>query len=77
MRLSSLMIAQIILKMNEPTRYELLQAMASRKKDMETIDNFVSQLEEKIKRLKEKREELKSLNYLDDILLKELYNGTD
>ena len=71
------MIAQTVSTMNEPTRYELLQAMASRKKDMETIDNFVSQLEEKIKRLKEKREELKSLNFLDDILLKELYNGTD
>lgn len=63
--------------MNEPTRYELLQTMASRRKEMEAIDNVVVQMEEKIKQLRDKREELKSLNFLDNILLKELYNGTD
>jgi ribosome-associated translation inhibitor RaiA len=63
--------------MNEPTKYELLQSMASRRREMEAIDNVVVQLEEKIKNLKEKREELKSLNFLDHVLLKELYNGTD
>jgi len=63
--------------MNEPTKYELLQAMASRRREMEAIDNVVVQMEEKVKQLKEKREELKSLNFLDHILLKELYNGTN
>jgi len=63
--------------MNEPTKYDILQAMASRRREMEDIGKLVENLEEKIKQLKEKREELKSLNYLDAILLKELYNGTD
>jgi hypothetical protein len=63
--------------MNDPSKYELLQAMASRRREMEDIGKLVENLEEKIKQLKEKREELKSLNFLDNILLKELYNGTD
>jgi len=63
--------------MNEPSKYELLQSMASRKKEMEDINKLVAQLEEKIKFLREKHEELKSLNFLDNILLKELYNGTN
>ena len=63
--------------MNDPSKYELLQAMASRRREMEDIGKLVENLEEKIKKLKEKREELKSLNFLDNILLKELYNGTD
>ena len=63
--------------MNEPTKYDLLEAMATRRREMEDIGILVTNLEEKIKQLKEKREELKSLNFLDNILLKELYNGTD
>ena len=76
MRPTSLKIALMSI-MNEPTKYDLLQAMASRRREMEEIGILVTNLEEKIKQLKEKREELKSLNYLDGILLKELYNGTD
>ena len=64
-------------KMTDPSKYEILQSMASRKKEMEDINKHISTLEEKIKSLREKHEELKSMNFLDAILLKELYNGTD
>jgi len=63
--------------MTDPSKYEILQSMASRKKEMEDINKHNSTLEEKIKSLREKHEELKSMNFLDAILLKELYNGTN
>lgn len=58
--------------MNEPSIYDIVSSMASRRKEMETIREAVEQLEIKIKQLNKKREELKSLNYLDAILLQEL-----
>jgi K+/H+ antiporter YhaU regulatory subunit KhtT len=63
--------------MNDPTKYEILQAMASRRKEMEDIGRIVGELTKKIEELKQRREDLKNLNFLDAILLKELYNGTD
>ncbi len=63
--------------MSDPSKYELMQSMASRKLEMESLWKTIVQLEEKIRDLKERREELKSLNFLDSILLKELYNGTN
>jgi len=63
--------------MSEITKYELLQSIASRKREMERIEENISQLEKKIKQLNKQREELKNLNFLDNILINELYNGTD
>lgn len=54
-----------------------MQSMASRRKEMENIRITIAQLEKKVEELNKRREELKSLNFLDNILLKELYNGTD
>lgn len=61
--------------MSDPTKYELIQSMDSRKREMENIETTIAQLEDKIKKLKKHKEELKGLNFLDSILLKELYNG--
>ena len=63
--------------MNEPTKDEILKSMSSRSKEMEDIDFSIKQLVKKIKQLSKRKDELKSLNILDEILLKELNNGTD
>lgn len=49
-----------------------MSSMASRKKEMEDIHIMVKQLLKKVKQLNQRHDELKSLNYLDEILLKEL-----
>lgn len=60
------------------TVYDVMASIASRKKEMEEIRIIVNQLLKKIKQLNQRHDELKSLNFLDDILLKELKsNGTD
>jgi hypothetical protein len=63
--------------MIEFSKYDLMSSMASRRKEMDVIDHIVYEMEHKIKKLKEHREELSSLNFLDNILLKELENGTN
>jgi len=63
--------------MSELSRYELLTSIATRRRQMETIEENITQLEKRITKLKEQKEELKTLNFLDEILIKELYNGID
>lgn len=63
--------------MSEITKYELLESIASRKGEIDRIAATISQLEKTIKQLTKQREELRNLNFLDEILLNELYNGTD
>lgn len=64
--------------MNEPSKYDVMSSMASRRKEIEEIAIIVQEFEKKIRKLNQRKEELKSLNYLDNILLKEMEtNGTD
>lgn len=55
-----------------PTKYDIMSSMASRKKEMEDIHILIKELLKKVKQLNHRHDELKSLNYLDEILLKEL-----
>jgi uncharacterized protein YoxC len=56
---------------------EVMTAIATRKKEMEVINHIIKELLTKVKHLTSRHDELKSLNHLDNILLKELQNGTD
>lgn len=58
--------------MNSPTIYEVTSSILSRKKEMEEINMIVKELLDKIKKLNQRHDELKNLNFLDAILLKEL-----
>jgi hypothetical protein len=58
-----------------PTIYDVTSSMASRRKEMEEIHDIVKELLHKIKKLNQRHDELKSLNFLDSILLKELQNN--
>jgi hypothetical protein len=63
---------------NTPTIDDVMSSIASRKREMETIHVIVKELLKKVKQLNQRHDELKSLNFLDDILLKELEtNGTE
>ena len=57
---------------NELSRYDIMSGMASRKKEIEDINTLVAELEKKIKSLLKKKEEVKSLYFLDQILLDSL-----
>ncbi len=63
---------------NTPTIYDVMSSIASRRREMEEIHVIIKELLNKVKQLNQRHDELKSLNFLDDILLKELTsNGTD
>jgi hypothetical protein len=63
---------------NTPTIDDVMSSIASCKREMETIHVIVKELLKKVKQLNQRHDELKSLNFLDDILLKELEtNGTE
>jgi archaellum component FlaC len=57
---------------NELSRYDIMSSMASRKKEIEDINTLVADLEKKIKQLLRQKEEVKSLYFLDQILLESL-----
>jgi hypothetical protein len=63
--------------MNNPTVYDVMSSIASRRKEIEEITLIVEEFEHKIKRLNQRKTELKNLNLLDTVLLKELQNGTN
>ena len=63
--------------MDNPSRYEIEQSMATRRAEMEAIGEIISQYERKIRHMQRRREELKALNFLDAILLKELNDNTE
>lgn len=58
--------------MNEPSKYDVMSSMASRRKEMDEIDMVIKELTKKIKELTQRKDELKSLNFLDSVLLKEM-----
>jgi len=60
-----------------PARHDILSDIASRLREMDEIDHVVRELLQKVKKLTRHREELKCLNTLDHILLKDLEDGTD
>ena len=63
---------------NTPTINDVMASIASRKREMETIHTIIKELLNKVKQLNQRHDELKSLNFLDSILLKELEtDGTD
>jgi hypothetical protein len=55
-----------------PTIYDVMSSIASRRKEMADIHNIVKELLHKVKKLNQRHDELRSLNFLDSILLKEL-----
>lgn len=57
---------------NPPTVYEVMVSIAARKREMASIHIIVKELLSKVKKLNQRHDELRSLNFLDDILLKEL-----
>ena len=63
--------------MNNPTKHEVMASIASRRIAIEEITVVINELEKKIIKLRQHKEELKSLNFLDNILLRELKDGTD
>ena len=59
--------------MNEaPSIYDVMASIAARKREMDNIHNIVKELLNKVKQLNQRHDELRSLNFLDNILLKEL-----
>ena len=64
--------------MNNPTKYEVMASIDSRRVEIEHIANTISELEHKIKKLNQRKQDLRNLNSLDIVLLRELEdNGTD
>lgn len=60
-----------------PTIEEITISMASRRREMSDIHDIVKELLNKVKKLNQRHDELRSLNFLDSILLKELQeNGS-
>jgi hypothetical protein len=57
---------------NDLSRYDIMSTMASRRKEIEAINILVAELEKKIKTLLRQKEEVKSLYFLDQILLDSL-----
>ena len=60
-----------------PNIHDVMSSIAARQKEMEVINHIIKELLTKVKHLTSRHDELKSLNHLDNILLKELQNGTD
>ena len=64
--------------MNNPTKYEVMASIDSRRVEIDNITNTISEFEHKIKKLNQRKQDLRNLNSLDIVLLRELEdNGTD
>jgi hypothetical protein len=63
--------------MNNPTKYEVMASLSARREEIASITIIVGELEDKIKKLNQRKTDLKNLNLLDTVLLKELNDGTD
>lgn len=55
-----------------PTIHDVMFSIASRRREMDLIRENVKELLYRVKKLNQRHDELKSLNFLDAILLKEL-----
>lgn len=63
--------------MNNPTKYEVMASIDARRLEIENINHTISEFEHKIKKLNQRKQDLRNLNSLDIVLLRELENGTD
>jgi transcriptional regulator NrdR family protein len=63
--------------MNNPTKNDVIASINSRRVEIENITIIISELEQKIKKLNQRKIDLKNLNLLDTVLLKELNYGTN
>ena len=63
--------------MNNPTKYEVMASINARRLEINNIANTIRELEMKIKKLNQRKQELRNLNSLDIVLLRELEDGTD
>ena len=62
--------------MNNPTKYEVMASIDARRLEITNITNTICELEQKIKKLNQRKIDLKNLNLLDTVLLKELQHET-
>ena len=62
---------------NDPSKYDLMSTMATRKRSMEVLRQTIVIHEDAIKQLKSRLIQLQALQDLDEFLLKELYNGNN
>ena len=63
--------------MNNPTRYEVMAAIDARHIEIESLTKIIAEMELKIKKLNQRKQDLRNLNSLDIVLLRELQDGTD
>jgi hypothetical protein len=63
--------------MNDPTKYEVMAAIDARHIEIGNLTTIIAELELKIKKLNQRKQDLRNLNSLDIVLLRELQDGTD
>jgi hypothetical protein len=63
--------------MKNPTKYEVKASIDARRLEIENITSNIRELEIRIKKLNQRKTELRVLNSLDIVLLRELEDGTD
>ena len=63
--------------MNNPTRYEVMASIDARHIEIDNLTTIIAELELKIKKLNQRKQDLRNLNSLDIVLLRELEDGTD
>jgi predicted nucleic acid-binding Zn-ribbon protein len=61
--------------MNNPTKYEVKASIDARRLEIINITNTISELEHKIQKLNQRKQDLRNLNSLDIVLLRELEDG--
>lgn len=57
-----------------PSKDDLLRSIASRNREMDEIHDMIKAHLRRVKQLNQRHDELRSLNHLDNILLKEIEN---
>jgi len=65
------------MKTPTPSKYEVMASIDARRLEIDNIANTIRELEIRIKKLNQRKIDLRILNSLDIVLLRELEDGTN